>query len=83
MKLQKHISETKLSLQDEHENALAYIEYSLKEDVLYINKVFVSGILRGQGIASLLMKDFVEFADGRQMVPICSYAESWLAKNNY
>ena len=83
MKLEKHITDNRLNLQDESGNALAYIDYELKDDVLYINKVFVSGILRGQGIAGLLMKDFVEFANGRKMVPICSYAESWLSKNNY
>ena len=82
MKLEKLITEDQLILQDEHKNALAHIDYTQKDDTLYINKVFVSDVLRGQGIAGVLMENFISFAQDKKVVPICSYAVNWMEKHN-
>lgn len=48
-----------------------------------IYRTFVSDVLRGQGVAGVLMEKAVAeiFKSEKKIVPSCSYAKKWLEKN--
>ncbi|PIE98016.1 MAG: GNAT family N-acetyltransferase [Treponema sp.] len=56
----------------------------VSEDVLELKSTFVNRLLRGQGIASDLMKEVVEFAKrkNKKIKPVCSYAVKWFEKHD-
>ena len=58
-------------------------DYSLDGGKLYITHVGVPPELRGGGVAAKLMAGVVEDAQksGLEIIPICSYAESYLKRN--
>jgi len=61
---------------------LAVADYRLEGGKLFITHVEVPGELRGQGIAAQVMDGVIEDAKTRGLgiVPICSYAASYLKR---
>lgn len=63
--------------------ALAFADYRVAEDSMYIDYVFAPPELRGTGAAGELMQHIVDIAAEKNLhiVPICSYAVSWLTRH--
>lgn len=77
--------ENKIFLEDENNNIIAEIEYEKLDDNVYnIYHTFVDQSLRGQGIASKLVKLAVEeiIKKGGKVQATCSYAKVWLDRNS-
>lgn len=77
--------ENRISIVDENEEMLAEILFPIiRENVVEITRTYVSPVLRGQGIAGKLMQEAVKVIEknGWKAVPSCSYAETWIQKNN-
>lgn len=66
-------------LLDPQQNLLAEVTFqeATDQDIYAIDHTFVDPSLRGQGIASQLVLAVVEKArhDGKQIIPLCSYAK--------
>lgn len=62
---------------------VAFANYRRTEDGLAIFHVETPRALRGQGVASKLMEAVVEAAraEGREVIPFCSYAASWMRRH--
>lgn len=62
---------------------LGYAEFLEKDNIIFINKVFVYESFRGQGIANNLMEHIVNVAknENKKIKPICSFAVNWLDNN--
>lgn len=58
---------------------IASAEYSVNGDSVAITRVFTRPTHRGQGLAAVITEHAVDsiVADGRKVVPVCSYALSW------
>ena len=67
----------------EVDNHLSVADYRLNGNELVITHVGVPEALRGQGIAAKVMDGVVEdaTAQGLTIVPICSYAASYMARH--
>lgn len=65
----------RIFLNDENGNMIAEATFP-GEDVWHFNRTFVDSSLRGQGVAAKLVKAVVEKAraEGKKIVPECSYA---------
>lgn len=65
------------------ELTLGHIEFLEKNNVIYINKVFVDKSFRGKGIANKLMKQIVciSKSENKKIKPICSFAIGWFENN--
>ena len=59
------------------------VTFPERDDVYVINHTYVDDRLRGQGIASELVRRAVEEIENRggQVKATCSYAQLWLARN--
>jgi predicted GNAT family acetyltransferase len=59
-----------------------FARYRRTDDLLYIDHVEAPPHLRGTGAAGALMEAIVEQAraEGRKIVPVCSYAAAWLKR---
>ena len=62
---------------------LAVADYQLEAGKMHITHVIVPPELRGGGVAATLMAGVVEDAKkrGLEIIPICSYAASYLRRN--
>ena len=62
---------------------MAEVTFPERDDVYVINHTYVDNSLRGQGIASELVRRAVEEIErrGGQYKATCSYAQLWLARN--
>lgn len=62
---------------------IAFANYRIDGDYLYINYVEAPEILRGTGAAGKLMEGMMQIARERnyRITPICSYAVSWLRRH--
>jgi len=62
---------------------VAYANYRIEQNTLFIDYVFAPSELRGSGAAGRLMQSVVDFAktNNYQITPICGYAASWLKRN--
>lgn len=62
---------------------ITFANYRRTGDTLYIDYVEAPPALRGTGAAGRLMAGVMEHAkaDNLKVVPICSYAVSWLRRN--
>lgn len=67
----------------ELDGGVAIADYSRDGRKLSINRVFVPEELRGQGAAGQIMAEIVKVAEknGDTLVPVCSYAVSWMEKH--
>lgn len=74
----------RIYLKEENEIVAAVTFPNISEDTVKINHTFVSDKLRGQGIASKLIKQVAEKlkAENKKAVLTCSYAISWFEKNS-
>lgn len=62
----------------------AYADYRQEDKTYFINYVFAPEILRGTGAAGKLMEGIMNIAraSGYKIVPVCSYASSWLRRHS-
>lgn len=62
---------------------VAFVSFPQREGIFVINHTYVDESLRGQGIASELVRRAVEEIErrGGQYKATCSYAQLWLARN--
>ena len=65
------------------EMPVAFVSFPQREGIFVINHTYVEERLRGQGIASELVRRAVEEIErrGGQYKATCSYAQLWLARN--
>ncbi|WKL56920.1 GNAT family N-acetyltransferase [Asticcacaulis sp. ZE23SCel15] len=65
------------------EGEIAYADYHVTGDTLYIDYVFAPDALRGTGAAGKLMQGLVDTVSDRpqKIVPICGYAVAWLKRH--
>ena len=61
---------------------VAFANYRRNDDGLLIFHVETPRALRGQGVAARLMQRVFEAAqaEGRDLIPFCSYASSWMRR---
>ena len=77
--------EGRIYLEDENSKVIAEIEYEyLGEGRYNIYHTFVDESLRGQGVASKLVEEAIKEINVRngKVEATCSYAKSWIEKNN-
>jgi len=62
---------------------ISIADYRLDGESIYITHVEVPDALRGKGVAALVMAGVVDDATARglHIVPICSYAATYLARH--
>ena len=75
----------RIYLENDNGDVVAEIEYEEIESGVYnIYHTFVDDSLRGQGIASQLVKEAVKIIESMsgKVKATCSYAKHWLEKNN-
>jgi predicted GNAT family acetyltransferase len=67
----------------EVDSHIAYANYRRDGQTLFIDYVFAPLELRGTGAAGKLMQEITEAAQAENLkiVPICSYAASWLKRH--
>jgi hypothetical protein len=60
-----------------------FADYRRSDDQLIIDHVETPPALRGAGAAGRLMQQIVDRAraQGRAIVPVCSYAAAWIARH--
>lgn len=76
--------ENRIYLADTSGEVIAEIDFPfVEEGVVDINHTYVSGVLRGQGIAGKLMEAAVAQIreKGWRAYTSCSYAAGWMAKH--
>ncbi len=63
--------------------AVAFANYRLESQTLFIDYVEAPPVLRGTGAAGRLMQHIADLAQtkGYKMVPICGYAAAWISRN--
>jgi predicted GNAT family acetyltransferase len=61
---------------------VAFANYRRRDEGLLIFHVETPRALRGQGVAGRLMERVLETAraEGREVIPFCSYASSWMRR---
>ena len=77
-------SEDRVWLEDPEGKEVAFVSLRAKtEHTVEIVSTVVNPSLRGQGIASALMKTVAQEirAQGKTVIPLCSYAVSWFAQH--
>ena len=64
------------------EDGTAELSYTREPSGLNITHTYVPDAARGQGVAGRMMRAALEYArkDGLEVVPICSYAAAYLAR---
>lgn len=67
----------------EDEKELGILSFSINEDIYTIHTIHVDDSLRGKGIASQLMEEFIGHLEQAHKTCIaeCSYAISWLEQH--
>lgn len=65
------------------DGSVAFANYEVKGDTLYIQYVEAPTELRGTGAASQLMRHVMEKAreDQHKVIPICGYAATWITRH--
>ncbi|ESQ80809.1 GNAT family N-acetyltransferase [Asticcacaulis sp. YBE204] len=65
------------------EGFVAYADYHVQGEVVFIDYVYAPPELRGSGAAGELMRGLVEIikAHGQKIRPICGYAAAWLQRS--
>lgn len=75
--------ENRIYLKNDNDKVVAEINFEKQGDSYNIYHTFVDETLRGQGIASKLMKQVVNYLKSKnvKITASCSYANRWLEKN--
>ena len=65
------------------DDVTGHVEYELGGDVMTLTHTVVPSAIGGRGIAGTLVKAALDHArsEGWQVVPQCSYADSWMQKH--
>lgn len=73
----------KIYVKDEQDKIIALVTWHLKDEIAVVDHTFVDESLRGQGVASKLMKEAVRYfrEKGYKTYGTCSYADVWYRKN--
>lgn len=73
----------KIYLKNEDEKVVAESFFEKEGNVYNIYHTFVDESTRGQGVASMLMKETVNYIkeNNGKIIASCSYAKRWLEKN--
>lgn len=73
----------KFYIGDDETNTLAKITFIYNEGNLVIEHTIVSDILKGQGVARLLVERVVAFAklENIKIIPVCDYAKKVLTQD--
>lgn len=73
----------RIYLKDNNGKVVAEINFEKEGDFYNIYHTFVDESLRGQGIASMLVKEAVNYIKEKKgiVTASCSYANKWLDKN--
>ena len=73
----------KIYVKDEQDKVISLVTWQLKGEVAVVDHTFVDESLRGQGVASKLMKEAVNHfrEKGYKTYGTCSYADVWYKKN--
>ncbi len=69
---------------DSEENPIAEMTFVHSGDnVIIIDRTYVSDELKGQGVGKLLLKELVDWArkEDKKIIPLCSYAKAQMEKN--
>lgn len=58
------------------EDPMGKLKFSIVDEKLLLDSVFIAKNLKGQGLASMLVEEAAKFAkqEGYDFIPICSYA---------
>ena len=78
-----HEDKTKFYIGDSPNESIAYIEYKITGEILYIEGTMVDKSLQGQGIGQQLVVYAVEYArkNNLKIIPLCPYARSQFEKH--
>ncbi len=79
------VEDFQVSGKDEYGKIVAKVTFPLhKTGVVVINHTYVDGSLRGQGVASQLLKKACEKIreSNLKAIPTCSYAVEWFEKHD-
>lgn len=78
------LTKTERRLQISVDGHNVFANYRQESQFLYIDHVEAPPELRGKGAAGKLMQEISEYAKKHalELVPVCSYAEAWLDRNN-
>ena len=70
-------------LELEVEGSIAFIEYKLSEDTLFLIHTEVPPALKGKGVASAIVQKALEYAKGNsyKIIPICPFVQSYLKRH--
>lgn len=62
---------------------LAYLEYKVSGDTIYLTHLFVPPSLRGQGIAAEITRQAIASinAQGLEIVPVCPYVITYMQRH--
>ena len=62
---------------------IAFIEYKILHDLLFLIHTEVPASLQGKGIAGIIVRKALEYAkeNNYKIVPICSFVQSYLEKH--
>lgn len=73
----------RIYLKDDNDKVVAEINFEKEGDFYNIYHTFVDESLRGKGIASMLVKEAVNYIKEKngKVIASCSYANKWLEKN--
>jgi predicted GNAT family acetyltransferase len=67
----------------EVEGHVAFIDYTLKRELLFLIHTEVPEALQGKGIAGIIVQKTFEYAkkNGYQIVPLCPYVRTYLERH--
>lgn len=77
-------TENRITAYSDEGKALAWVDFpALDEGVVEVKSTFVDESMRGQGLASRLMRELAEYLlqSGKRAVPTCAYAVKWFAEH--
>ena len=65
------------------DDVTAHVEYEMAGDVMTITHTIVPSVIGGRGVAGALVKAALDHAraEGWQVVPQCSYADTWIIRH--
>lgn len=74
----------RIFLKNEQGDMIAEVTFpNISDDIVNVNHTYVDDSLRGQGVASMLLKSLADKlrAENKKAYPTCSYAVKWFEKN--
>ena len=61
-----------------------YVEYTMRNNSIDLHHTYTHPVLRGKGLAALVVKAAFEFAkeNNLKVIPTCSYVQAFVSKNS-